>query len=278
MTTDQPAIPVAEQFASIQGEGRYMGHPAVFLRTAGCNFICGGEAALDVYDGTPYESRVRSMVDEMGTADGTWVCDTIAEWMDGERFSIPELYDHWEAAGFLAKIDAGSHVVLTGGEPLLHQERLTAFLDYLEARGHEPFVEVESNASLEPTPAFRAHVDQYNLSPKLSNAGIEAERRYRPDVLKTFVEEFVHAGDDANANANADFKFVVGTRDDWAEIESEFLSVFDIPRQQVYLMPAGASQDDLVLTREAVAELAIEESVQFSERLQIVIWDEATGV
>jgi organic radical activating enzyme len=35
-------IKVAELFYSIQGEGRYMGVPSVFLRTFGCNFTCGG--------------------------------------------------------------------------------------------------------------------------------------------------------------------------------------------------------------------------------------------
>ena len=35
-------IKIAELFYSIQGEGRYMGVPSVFLRTFGCNFTCGG--------------------------------------------------------------------------------------------------------------------------------------------------------------------------------------------------------------------------------------------
>ena len=35
-------IKIAELFYSIQGEGRYMGVPSVFLRTFGCNFKCEG--------------------------------------------------------------------------------------------------------------------------------------------------------------------------------------------------------------------------------------------
>ena len=35
-------IKIAELFYSVQGEGRFMGVPSVFLRTFGCNFTCGG--------------------------------------------------------------------------------------------------------------------------------------------------------------------------------------------------------------------------------------------
>ena len=35
-------IKVSELFYSIQGEGKYMGVPSIFLRTFGCNFTCGG--------------------------------------------------------------------------------------------------------------------------------------------------------------------------------------------------------------------------------------------
>jgi len=35
-------LKVSELFYSIQGEGRYMGVPSVFLRTLGCNFTCDG--------------------------------------------------------------------------------------------------------------------------------------------------------------------------------------------------------------------------------------------
>jgi 6-pyruvoyltetrahydropterin 2'-reductase len=267
-------IPVAEQFSSIQGEGRYMGHPSIFLRTAGCNFLCGGYQAAEAYDGTEYEDQTRAMAEKMGEGDANWVCDTIAEWMNGEGREVAELYEEWDENGFLDKIEDGSHIVLTGGEPLLHQDAITSFLDYVEAQGYDPFVEVETNASIYPSEDFRSHVDQYNLSPKLSNSGLKEDLRYNPEIIEQYVEDFTGTQDEANA----DFKFVVGSTEDWREIESQFLDRFDIPRENTFLMPAGADQEELGLTREDVADLAINNSVKFTERLQIVIWDEATGV
>ena len=35
-------LAISEVFYSIQGEGKTMGIPAVFVRLAGCNLMCGG--------------------------------------------------------------------------------------------------------------------------------------------------------------------------------------------------------------------------------------------
>jgi len=269
-------LPVAEHFYSIQGEGRYMGRPAVFLRTAGCNFLCGGTAAARAYEGTEYATETRAMADNLAEGQGTWVCDTIAEWMDGNQYTIEELYDYWDEEGYLKNVDNGAHIVITGGEPLLHEESLTAFLNRLNREGHEPFVEVETNGSIYPGEALRTHIDQFNISPKLSNSGMERERRYDSEIFSRYVQQ--HMGENAQNTANADFKFVVGTPGDWAEIADDFLEQFGVPKENVYLMPAGGTEDDLTLTRGDVVELAKQHAVQYTDRLQIVIWNQATGV
>jgi 7-carboxy-7-deazaguanine synthase len=77
---------VAEIFYSIQGEGRLLGVPSVFIRTSGCNLRC-------VWCDTPYTS-----------------------WRpEGEERSITEIMA--AAAKYPAR-----HVVVTGGEPLLAPE------------------------------------------------------------------------------------------------------------------------------------------------------------
>src|SRR2546423_1101044 len=74
---------IAEIFASIQGEGIWVGQPSVFVRVSGCNLRC------------------------------TW-CDTpYASWQpEGPILKLDEILEQVER--FRA-----SHVVLTGGEPML---------------------------------------------------------------------------------------------------------------------------------------------------------------
>ena len=77
---------ISEIFYSIQGEGRLIGVPSVFIRTAGCNLRC-------VWCDTPYSS-----------------------WR-------PE-GAHWSIRRVIAEVQkyAAEHVVVTGGEPLLASE------------------------------------------------------------------------------------------------------------------------------------------------------------
>ena len=77
---------ISEIFYSIQGEGRLLGVPSVFIRTSGCNLRC-------VWCDTPYTS-----------------------WQpQGKPWSLPKI---------LREIDnyPARHVVITGGEPLLAAE------------------------------------------------------------------------------------------------------------------------------------------------------------
>jgi 7-carboxy-7-deazaguanine synthase len=79
-------VRIAEIFHSIQGEGRLLGTPSVFIRTSGCNLRC-------VWCDTPYTS---------------WQAE-------GEERSLKRIVA--KVAAFLPR-----HVVITGGEPLLAKQ------------------------------------------------------------------------------------------------------------------------------------------------------------
>jgi len=102
-------VQIAEIFYSIQGEGRLVGVPSVFIRTSGCNLRC-------VWCDTPYTS---------------WV-------PEGKKWSVEEILG--KVANYPSR-----HIVITGGEPFLapELEELTASIRPLGAH-----ITIETAATL----------------------------------------------------------------------------------------------------------------------------------
>ncbi|MCK4717986.1 MAG: radical SAM protein [Thermoplasmata archaeon] len=103
---------VNEIFASIQGEGIWMGQPTVFVRLAGCNLRC------------------------------EW-CDTLyaQDERHGRDMSTEEILERiWELDGALV-----GHVCITGGEPLLQKETYALIYALLDRKMH---ILLETNGSL----------------------------------------------------------------------------------------------------------------------------------
>jgi 7-carboxy-7-deazaguanine synthase len=95
---------LAEVFYSIQGEGKLMGIPSVFVRASGCNLRC-------VWCDTPY-----------------------ASWQpEGEDAPVDAILER--VATF-----PGRHVVVTGGEPMIMPD-LGELCDALKARGYHITIE-----------------------------------------------------------------------------------------------------------------------------------------
>jgi len=257
----EPRIQVAEQFYSLQGEGPSAGEPAIFLRLAGCNLSCGWDGELEDYE--PGDEPMD---------EANWVCDSIDVWREAANTYTPdELYLDWKEKGWLEHIrHKDAHVVLTGGEPTLpnHQKAFAEFGSILRKGGYDPYLEVETNGTQEITPPFAYHVDHYNVSLKLSNSGMDEDRRVIPD----HVNQYVDMGDGV-----ATFKFVIGDEEDLVEVE-HIIDEFVIPQEQVSLMPAGQTREQLRETYPLVAEACKETGYRFTPRLQVSVWGQVTGV
>ncbi len=232
----QTHLVISEKFYSLQGEGQTMGIPAVFIRLAGCNLLCEGTG---------------------------WRCDSIEVWAKGEKTFFENVLE----TDWIKRLEDGAHLIFTGGEPLLHQGAIVAYLTWFkDTYKFLPTIEVETNGTLYPTSEFMEFIDYWNVSPKLSNSGEPIERRVSPNVLSKINLR----------GKSVIFKFVISKDEDVLEILTDYAG--HINMRNVVLMPAGSSQEELSRTRLMVAQKAILLGVRFSDRLHINIWNKKTGV
>jgi 7-carboxy-7-deazaguanine synthase len=225
-------LKLSETFESLQGEGVSTGSPTVFVRLAQCNLHC------------------------------TW-CDTKYTW-DFDRFSYEDEVRE-QPVDVVARFVNESptrRLVLTGGEPLLQQRSLARFFELLDP---DIVVEVETNGTIAPQPETLARVNQWNVSPKLSNAGDPAEFRLRPAVLATLRDA-----------AHSYLKLVVDSDADYAEADALVASLA-WPRERVLFMPQASDRETLRARALPVAEAARERGYRFSSRLHLELWGGRRG-
>jgi organic radical activating enzyme len=144
--------PIAEQFVSLQGEGRYTGTLMQFIRLAGCNV----GRRLDVRSTTLAKELLLPVFQKhhvCETAVGQeFMCDTDY----GAKYSVTIV----EMADLILKSGV-KHICLTGGEPLLHDVlTISALCTELEVELH-----VETSGTKEIP--VELHSDHVACSPKV---------------------------------------------------------------------------------------------------------------
>lgn len=247
------SVSLAEHFYSIQGEGITIGVPSVFLRLRGCNLTCGG--GTTVTDGKFHNGA-------------TWRCDTIEVWLKGKKKTNKELFELLVAEGYHEKLLAGAHLVITGGEPLLQMDELEEFIQYLDSlNGGKVFIEVETNGTVLPCLYLANRVNQWNVSPKLKNSGIEEGLRINKNAIDYFA-----------ACNNSIFKFVISNEEDLIEAQASYIHPFSIRVKSVYLMPATDTKESLDKIFVQIAELAKKYCYRLTNRMHLQLWDRKTGV
>lgn len=195
-------------------------------------------------------------------------CDTTEVWRYGTPFTYDELFALIDRTDLVLKLKKGQHLVITGGSPLLQMDRLKVFMvEFVLRYKFKPFVEIENECSILPELAKTFYVDCWNNSPKLDSSGLSFEQRYQPDIVHWLSQQ-----------PNSWFKFVITCDCDWNEIDTCYLVPQLIRREQIILMPEGATQTDIAKHRELTIDMAISNSVRYCTREHIVVWDKRVGI
>lgn len=191
----------------------------------------------------------------------TWICDSIEVWQKGIKTDFEDVLD-LELANRLRE---GAHLIFTGGEPMLHQKSIINYVYwFIERYGFKPIIEIETNGTKLIDLELLKMIDYINCSPKLSNSGESKIKRFNELSLKQI-----------SNHKNAIFKFVIREEKDIEELIFDF-GCIDLSK--VVLMPAGEDVDKLNEVRLFVVEQCLKMGWRFSDRLQVVIWNKATGV
>jgi organic radical activating enzyme len=284
-------IKIAELFYSIQGEGRYMGVPSVFLRTFGCNFKCAGfgmprgETSHEATDIAATHTMIKPFQKYEELPLVSTGCDSYASWHPDFKDLSPMLesnaivnrimeilpHKRWEE----------EHLVITGGEPLLGWQR--AYPDLLEHDSMHRLKEItfETNGTQKLTSEFKDYLNKWKLrnnkswcesitfsvSPKLPCSG----EKWEDAICPSIVREYEDVG-------YAYLKFVVATEQDVADAECAIGAYrkagFEGP---VYLMPVGGVESIYTLNNRRIAELAMARGLRYSDRLQVPLFKNEWG-
>lgn len=250
---------------AIQGEGKQMGVPSVFVRTGGCTLKCEG-----------FGCKTKS------TIDGTELkgCDSVHAvnakhfrhtWVNYSDFTelvtdIEQCMGQWTNK-FNEKID----VVFTGGEPTLHHkdEVLIQTLEYLISRGHRVWFETNGtvNINFEEYPIYKKV--NFSISVKMSNSGEDISKRWKPEVVNNYIKN----------TSESYFKFVLN-KEQVEEGASEILQFLSLVPSfgVVYVMPQGEVTEQLNQNAKAVYEFALKYGFRYSDRLHIRIYEDLRAV
>lgn len=278
-------IKISELFYSIQGEGKYMGVPSVFLRTFGCNFECNGFGMPKGESSTERKTiaiNAENYKDYKSLPLVSTGCDSYASWDPSFKHLSPVLDTDTIANRIVDTLPRGrwmdEHLVITGGEPLLGWQR--AYPDLLSNDKMKALKELtfETNGTQDISDEFGQYLMQwqrvrakdaitFSVSPKLSISGEKWEDAICPSVVARYkLYGFVY------------LKFVVATKEDVQEAEqavSEYRKKgFTGP---VYLMPCGGVESVYNLNARNVAIEAMNRGWRYSDRLQVPLFKNEWG-
>ena len=256
---------IIESFISIQGEGLRTGRPTLFIRLNGCNLRCvfrNSAGKVTSCCDTPYASFE-------GSFDGKYTDDDVIKMLTDN----PQVKD----------------VVITGGEPLLHQASLEEFIKKLRGVREDFALTIETNGTLVPSDYLLEQVDLWSTSPKLASStptvkdgkkyGVtEAQCKYH----NTHRINIIALATMLSEGHDCQLKFVYtgpGCIEEIDEISKEItdyqtnhnMDVVNV-NDYIMLMPEGITSKAIIGKSDEVVNVCIERGWTYTSRMHILIW------
>lgn len=280
-------IKISELFYSVQGEGRYMGVPSIFLRTFGCNFQCQGfgmPAGQLSTEAAEVAERANEFNDYGQLPLVSTGCDSYASWHPAFKDLSPMLTTDAIVDRIMELLPFNEwrdeHLVITGGEPLLGWQR--AYPDLLSHPKMQGLKEItfETNGTQKLSDEFASYLEEwswpevypgfereitFSVSAKLSCSGESREDAIKPEVVCGY-----------ESVGYTYLKFVVATEADITEALDTVKIYRDAGfKGPVYLMPVGGVESVYALNNKNVALAAMSHGVRYSDRLQVPLFKNA---
>jgi 7-carboxy-7-deazaguanine synthase len=283
-------IKVSEIFYSLQGEGRFVGVPSVFLRTYGCNFTCAGFGCKPGEKSTGADD-VAEVVHMYPTFNDLPLvetgCDSYASWHPAYKHLSPTQTTEELVERMLALTPNNAwqqnngndvHLVITGGEPLLGWQRA-----YAELLSHPRMADLknitfETNGTQELHKDFKLYLVDwaqavpgrevtFSVSAKLSASGELWDEAIKPATVVSYQE-----------HGRAYLKFVVETDEhiqDAIRATDEYRAAGF--KGIIYLMPQGGVVEPYDKNKLRIANICCEHGWNYSPRLHVDLWGNGWG-
>lgn len=281
-------LKVSELFYSAQGEGRFIGVPSVFLRTFGCNFTCAGfgckpgEKSVEA-DEVAKNVHLYKTFEELPLVNTG--CDSYASWHpDFKELSptyeidtlVDKMLDLIPDRKWTNRTGNDTHLVITGGEPLLGWQRAYQELfEHDHMRGIKN-VTFETNGTQQLQPKFSAYLNEwlaghneltFSVSPKLSASGEAWDDAIKPEIVATYQNY-----------GTVYLKFVIDSEAHFDEVDRAVADYRAAGFEGVvYVMPQGGVVAPYAENRVNVADWALKRGYYYTPRLHVDLWGNGWG-